>query len=58
MNFGFRDFIDLGFVSIEYDPTLDSSRNDPRFKTQMKRIRDDLARQRVAAEAWRKTQPG
>jgi len=58
VNFGFRDFIDLGFVSIEYDPTLDSLRDDPRFKTQMKRIRDDLARQRVAAEAWRKPQPG
>jgi TolB-like protein/Tfp pilus assembly protein PilF len=50
---GFRGFIDWGFVSIEHDPTLDSLRDDPRFEAQMKRIRDDLARQRVAAQAWR-----
>jgi TolB-like protein/Flp pilus assembly protein TadD len=51
---GFRDFIDWGFVSLEYDPTLDLLRDDPRFKAQMKHIKDDLAHQRVAAQAWRK----
>ena len=55
VDLGFRGtVIDWVFVSIEYDPTLDGLRDDPRFKTQMKRIKDDLARQRVAAEAWRK----
>ncbi len=54
VDLGFRDFIDWGIVSLEYDPTLDLLRDDPRFKAQMKRIKDDLARQRVAAEAWRK----
>jgi len=53
VDLGFRNFIDWGFVSIEDDPTLDPLRDDPRFKTQMKRIRDDLARQRLTAEAWR-----
>jgi len=53
VDLGFRDFVDWGFAGIEYDPTFDSLRDDPRFKVQMKRIKDDLARQRVAAEAWR-----
>ena len=52
VDLGFRNSIDWGFVSIEDDPTLDPLRDDPRFKTQMKRIRDDLARQRLTAEAW------
>ena len=54
MDRGFRDFIDWGFVSIEYDPSLDSLRDDARFQAQMKRIDDDLARQRAVADAWRK----
>ncbi len=35
-------------------PTLNGLRDDPRFKTQMKRIRHDLARQRVEVESLRK----
>jgi hypothetical protein len=51
VSLGFRDFADWGFLSVEFDPTLDSLRGEPRFRAQLKRIRADLAQQRVAAEA-------
>jgi TolB-like protein/tetratricopeptide (TPR) repeat protein len=52
VSLGFRDFLDWGFVNlIDFDPTLDSLRGEPRFKAQLERIRADLARQRVAAQA-------
>ncbi len=54
---GFRGFVDGGFVAIQDDPTYDALRDDSRFQTQIERIRDDLARQRIAAEAWRKAPP-
>ena len=53
VDLGFRGFIEWGLVGIDDDPTYDVLRDDPRFKTQTKRIKQDLARQRVAAEAWR-----
>jgi TolB-like protein/Tfp pilus assembly protein PilF len=58
VDLGFRGFIDWGFVGIDDDPTYDALRDDPRFKTQTKRIKADLARQRVAAEAWRSRMAG
>ena len=54
VDLGFRGFVEWGFVGIHDDPTYDALRDDPRFEAQMKRIRGDLARQRVVAEAARK----
>jgi hypothetical protein len=54
VDLGYRTTVDEWFVGIGDDPTLDALRDDPRFKAQMTRIRDDLARQRVEADAWRK----
>jgi tetratricopeptide (TPR) repeat protein len=54
VDLGFRGFVEWGFVGIHDDPTYDALRDDPHFEAQMKRIRDDLARQRVVAEAARK----
>lgn len=54
VHLGYRSTVYEWFISIDDDAALDGLRDDPRFKTQMRRIHDDLARQRVAAEAWRK----
>jgi hypothetical protein len=54
---GFRGFVDWGFVAIQDHSTYDVLRDDPRFPTQIQRIRDDLARQWIAAEAWRRAPP-